>query len=78
MPDAVVSELPAEAPPATLESAGQLLLLLAVAFLATLLLLWMVILLARFLRRHSVLSRAPSREAEEEAAVSQAPKKPCN
>ncbi len=67
MPDAVVSELPAEATPATLESAGQLLLLLVVAFLATLLLLWMVIFLARFLRRHAVLGRSLSRDPQEEA-----------
>ncbi|MGN0866310.1 MAG: hypothetical protein ACI4SG_01350 [Oligosphaeraceae bacterium] len=71
MPDVVVSELPAEAAPATLESAGQLLLLLAVAFLATLLLLWMVILLARFLRRHAVFSR----ETAQEAAPAREPEK---
>ena len=59
MPDAVVSELPQDLPPATMDSMGQLLLLLFLAFLGTLLLLWLVILLARFVQRHAAKKAQP-------------------
>lgn len=77
MLDIVVSELPQTEPEATFSGAGQLLVALPLAFLVLLFLLWLVIFLAGYIRRHAAKIRTSLGETvkAEETTSSQEGKK---